>query len=274
MIGVLRASRRRPAAFLAAAVLVAMAGVSFSAPLWVRSPNTIDVLARLMPPSAAHWFGTDNLGRDLFSRIVYGAQVSLEIGFAVMAGSTLLGAVSGLLAGYYPRIDAILMRFLDGLMAFPAILLALAMVAALGANTPNEIIALTVVFWPRTARIVRASTLQLRSRPFVEAAVALGADDRTILTDHILANALNPLIIQSTFVYAEAMLADAALSFLGLGVKPPTPTWGNILGDARAYLVDAPWFSVFAGVAIVLAVLSLNVVGDALRDVRSARSLE
>jgi peptide/nickel transport system permease protein len=157
------------------------------------------------------------------------------------------------------------MRLLDGLMAFPALLLALTLVATLGANPASEIVALTIVFWPRTARLVRASTIALRERPFVEAAVAIGAPVRTILIDHILRNALAPLIAGSTFVYAEAMIADATLSFLGLGIKPPTPTWGNIIGDSRAYLVNAPWFSVFAGLAIVSAVLALNSIGDALR---------
>lgn len=262
----IRVLLKHPPAFVATAILLTMAVMAYSAPLWATSPNAIDVVARLLPPSPGHWFGTDNFGRDLFSRVVFGTQVSLAVGFAVMTGSTVLGAICGLTAGYYPRIDAILMRFLDGLMAFPPILLAIALVAALGATVQNEVVALTIVFWPRTARIVRASTLQLRGRPFVEAAIALGASDRTVLAQHILANALGPLIVQATFVYAETMLADAALSFLGLGVKPPTPTWGNILGDSRAYLTNAPWFSVFAGVAIMLAVLSLNILGDTLRD--------
>jgi peptide/nickel transport system permease protein len=155
---------------------------------------------------------------------------------------------------------------LDGLMAFPAILLALALVAVLGASARNEIIAIALVFFPRTARIVRASTLQLKARAFVEAAVALGEREDRILTLHILRNALPPLIVQATFVFAEAVLADAALSFLGLGVRPPTPTWGNMLNDAHIYVATAPWFVVFPGVAIVLTVLCLNLLGDAVRD--------
>lgn len=258
--------RDAPFASAAGIALLLLVAASVSAPLWAGSPNRIDVVARLLPPSLAHWFGTDNFGRDLFTRVVYGAQVSLALGVSVTVGSTLLGTASGLFAGYYRIVDGILMRFLDGLMAFPALLLAIAMVAALGASVQSEIIALVVVFWPRMARIVRASTLQLRERPFVEAAIAVGASDSSILTKHILGNALAPLTIAATFVFADALLADAALSFLGLGIKPPTPTWGNILGDSRVYLTNAPWFSIFAGVAIVFAVLALNLVGDALRD--------
>ncbi len=272
----MRAVIRRPPAILAAAVFVALIAAAFSAPLWAAAPNAVHVFARLSPPSAVHWFGTDNLGRDLLSRVVYGAQTSLTIGAGVTIASTVAGTVCGLLAGYYPRVDAWLMRLLDGLMAFPALLLALAIVAVLGADAPNEILALTIVFWPRTVRVVRASTLQLRRRPFVEAAIAIGANDSLILRKYILGHAFGPLIVQATFVYAEALLADAALSFLGLGVKSPAPTWGNILSDSRAYLVNAPWFSLFAGTAIVVTVLALNVLGESLRellDPRAARPL-
>ncbi len=221
---------------------------------------------RLLPPGPEHPFGTDNFGRDILSRVIASGRVSLVIGLAVMALSTLAGTLAGLLTGYYRRVDAVLMRILDGLMAFPAILLAIALVAALGASARNEIIAIAVVFFPRTARIVRASTLQLKARAFVEAAVALGEREGQILLSHILLNALPPLIVQATFVFAEAVLADAALSFLGLGVRPPTPTWGNMLNDAHIYVATAPWFVVFPGVAIVVTVLCLNLIGDAVRE--------
>lgn len=259
--------RRRPivAASLAILLLIALAAL-VSPWLPLPPPNRIDMAHRLLPPGPGRPFGTDNFGRDILSRVITSGRVSLVIGLAVMALSTLVGTVAGLLTGYYRRLDAILMRILDGLMAFPAILLALALVAVLGASARNEIIAIALVFFPRTARIVRASTLQIKARAFVEAAVALGEREDRILALHILRNALPPLIVQATFVFAEAVLADAALSFLGLGVRPPTPTWGNMLNDAHIYVATAPWFVVFPGVAIVVTVLCLNLLGDAVRD--------
>ncbi len=260
--------RRRPlaAASLAALILVALAAL-LSPWLPVPPPNRIDMAIRLLPPSPGHPFGTDNFGRDVLSRVVASGRVSLLIGLAVMALSTTAGTAAGLAAGYYRRVDGILMRILDGLMAFPALLLAIGLVAALGASARNEIVAIALVYFPRTARIVRASTLQLKERAFVEAAVALGERDARVLGVHILGNALPPLIVQSTFVFAEAILADAALSFLGLGVRPPTPTWGNMLDEAHIYVATAPWFVVFPGIAIVITVLCLNLLGDAVRDV-------
>ncbi len=259
--------RRRPPAAAALVVLVAIAFAAGLAPwLPLPAPDRIDMQSRLLPPSPGHPLGADNFGRDILSRVIASGRISLTIGLAVMALSTAAGAAAGLLTGYYPRIDAVLMRILDGLMAFPAILLAIALVAALGASARNEIIAIALVYFPRTARIVRASTLALKQRSFVEAAVALGEKDGRILSVHILLNALPPLIVQSTFVFAEAILADAALSFLGLGVKPPAPTWGNMLDDAHIYVATAPWFVFFPGTAIVITVLCLNVLGDAVRD--------
>jgi peptide/nickel transport system permease protein len=259
--------RRRPLAAGALGVLVLVALAAVASPwLPLPPPNRIDMAARLLPPSPGHPFGTDNFGRDVLSRVIASGRVSLAVGLAVMGLSTVVGTGAGLAAGYYGRVDGVLMRVLDGVMAFPALLLAIALVAALGASARNEVIAIALVYFPRTARIVRASTLQLKGRSFVEAAVALGERDARILGDHILRNALPPLIVQSTFVFAEAILADAALSFLGLGVRPPTPTWGNMLDDAHIYVATAPWFVIFPGVAIVLTVLCLNLVGDAVRD--------
>lgn len=259
--------RRRPLAAGALGVLVLVALAAVASPwLPLPPPNRIDMAARLLPPSPGHPFGTDNFGRDVLSRVIASGRVSLAVGLAVMGMSTVVGTGAGLVAGYYGRVDGVLMRVLDGVMAFPALLLAIALVAALGASARNEVIAIALVYFPRTARIVRASTLQLKGRSFVEAAVALGERDARILGDHILRNALPPLIVQSTFVFAEAILADAALSFLGLGVRPPTPTWGNMLDDAHIYVGTAPWFVIFPGIAIVLTVLCLNLVGDAVRD--------
>jgi peptide/nickel transport system permease protein len=265
---------RRPLAAASIGVLVLIALAAIASPwLPLPPPNRIDMAHRLLGPGAGGLLGTDNFGRDILSRVIASGRVSLVIGLAVMVLSTLVGTAAGLLSGYYPRVDAILMRILDGLMAFPAILLAIALVAALGASERNEIIAIALVFFPRTARIVRASTLQIKARAFVEAAVALGQRDGRILSFHILANALPPLIVQATFVFAQAILADAALSFLGLGVRPPAPTWGNMLNDAHIYVATAPWFVVFPGVAIVVTVLCLNLFGDAVRDLADPHAI-
>ncbi len=259
--------RRRPLAAVSCGVLAVITVAAVVAPwLPVPGPNQIDMAGRLLPPSGAHLFGTDNFGRDVLSRVITSGRISLLIGLAVMVLSSAAGTLAGLYTGYYGRVDAVVMRVLDGLMSFPAILLAIALVAALGASAQNEVIAIALVYFPRTARIVRASTLQLKQRAFVEAAVALGERDGRILGVHILLNALPPLIVQSTFVFAEAILADAALSFLGLGVRPPTPTWGNMLDDAHIYVATAPWFVFFPGIAIVITVLCLNLLGDAVRD--------
>ena len=266
--------RRRPFAAAGLAVIATVALAALLAPvLGLPAPDAIEMTARLSPPGLGHPLGTDNFGRDVLSRVIYAGRVSLLIGLGVMVLSTAAGTLAGLAAGYYRPVDAVAMRILDGLMAFPAILLAIALVAALGVGIRNEILAIALVYFPRTARIVRASTLQLKQRTFVEAAVALGEGDGRILGVHILRNALTPLIVQSTFVFAEAILADAALSFLGLGVRPPAPTWGNMLDEAHIYIETAPWFVVFPGVAIVLTVLSLNLVGDALRDLADPHAI-
>lgn len=251
----------------AAAVLVIIALMAVFAPLWVPlSPVKLDAAHRLLPPSAQHWFGTDHFGRDLFSRVVYAARVSLLVGAMVACFSSLLGAVSGLVAGYYRRVDQVLMRVIDGVLAFPSLLLALALVAALGGSLINIVWALTFSYWPIMTRVVRSSTLQLRQLQFIEAARATGVRDLWIMFRYILPNAMNPIIVQGTFIFAKAILAEAALSFLGVGINPPTPTWGNILGESRIYLTVAPWYSIFPGIGIVLTVLALNIFGDALRD--------
>ncbi|MED4909261.1 ABC transporter permease [Brevibacillus centrosporus] len=251
----------------AGAVLVILLLAAISASLWVpASPIEMDPVSRLQPPSAEHWFGTDHFGRDIFSRIIYAAQVSLRIGLVTAILTTILGTITGLVTGYYRKADNVLMRIVDGVSAFPSFLLAIALVAALGGNEMNLVIALVFAFWPIMTRVVRSSTLQLSKLQYVEAARAVGTRDIAILFQHILPNALTPIIVQATFIFAEAILAEAALSFLGLGIKPPTPTWGSMLGESRIYLVKAPWFSIFPGIAIVLTVLSLNLFGDMLRD--------
>jgi peptide/nickel transport system permease protein len=221
---------------------------------------------RLRPPDTGHLFGTDNFGRDILARVIVGARVSFTVGVLVALSSTALGTLAGLTSSTYPRLDRVLMRILDGFMAFPAAILAIAMIAALGTGIWQESLALTVVFFPRTARIMRGVGLQLRGRQFVEAAVVVGGTPTHIVLRHILPNTLGPLIIQGSYILGRAIVTDAGLSFLGLGAPPPTPSWGNMLGDARTFMQDAWWFVAFPGVAIVLTVLCVNLLGDAMRD--------
>lgn len=235
------------------------------------SPEKSDYRSILMPPSAAHWFGTDAFGRDIASRIIYGTRVSLRIGLIVVVTTGILGTILGTLASYVRWLDGLIMRGLDGLMAFPGVLLAIALAAALGPSEVNAIIALTVTFTPRTARIVRASVIVVQGMQFIEAAHAVGASHARIILRYILANALSPLIVQLTFVFAVSIVAEAILSFLGVGPPPPAPSLGNIIADGRSYVQEAWWIAVFPGIAIAVAVLSLNLMGDGLRDIIDPR---
>jgi peptide/nickel transport system permease protein len=230
-------------------------------------PLLLDVKNRLQAPGAGHWFGTDDVGRDVLSRVLYGARVSVKVGGLVVALSVTAGLVVGLAAGYYPRLDGILMRVMDGLMAFPAIILAIALMASLGPSLDNVIVALAVVYTPRIARIVRGSVLVVRELPYVEAARALGVSDPGIVARHVLPNCLSPVIVQATFIFALAVLGEAALSFLGVGAPPFVPSWGNILAEGRLYIQQAPWLTLFPGAAIMATILGLNLFGDGLRDV-------
>lgn len=258
---------KRRLGLIAGIVLIIIALAAILAPLWVPlSPIKMDAVHRLMPPSSKHWFGTDHFGRDLFSRVIYAARISLIVGAAVAVFSSIFGTISGLLAGYYNKVDQILMRIIDGVLAFPSLLLALALVAALGGSLFNIVLALTFSYWPIMTRVVRSSTIQLKRVQFIEAAKATGERDISIIFRYILPNTINPIIVQGTFTFAKAILSEAALSFLGVGINPPTPTWGNILEESRIYLTTAPWYSIFPGIAIVITVLALNIFGDALRD--------
>jgi len=223
------------------------------------------------PGDDGFMFGTDNFGRSLWSRVVWGAQLSLYIGFSVVLLNAVFGTLIGASAGYFRRIDNALMRVNDALMAFPAILLAIAITAVLGPSTFNAILALSIVYIPRTARIVRASVIVLREMEYVQAAVAAGAGHWRILRRHILPNAMAPLIVQLSFLFAYAVLSEATLSFLGLGAVPPTPTWGNIMAEGRQYLVEAPWIITIPGIALMITVMGLNLLGDGLRDVLDPR---
>jgi peptide/nickel transport system permease protein len=263
----LRQLFRRRLVLAAAGLLGAIIVVALLAP-WITpyDPQKMDIINRLKPPGSAHWFGSDEFGRDVLARVMLGARLSLLVGFLVVIVATVLGSVLGLVAGYVRRLDGVLMRLTDALMAFPDILLAIAFMAALGASLFNVVLALGIVYTPRVARVVRAATLVVRERQFVEAAIALGASTgRTILV-HVLPNLISPIIVQATFIFAFAILTEAALSFLGVGVPPTTPTWGNMIAGAQQYFRQADWLILFPGFAIVLTVLSLQMVGDGLRD--------
>lgn len=234
-------------------------------PYICRDPIKMDFTAQLTPPGEKYLLGTDELGRDLLSRTLYGARVSLYIGITVSILAGFFGLFIGAISAYYEKLDIILMRILDGWMAFPPLLLAILIAAAFGATVSNVILALTVVYVPRVARVARASTLEIKRTDYFEAARALGASNLRILLKHITPNALAPLIVQVTIIFAYSILAEAAISFVGAGVPPPVPSLGSILGDARPYFVRAPWL-VSPGVFIVIIVLGTNLIGDGLRD--------
>jgi peptide/nickel transport system permease protein len=263
------ARRRSTLVGLALVGIVLIAGVL--APLLAGDPLRIDVARRLTAPGQAHWFGTDDVGRDVWSRVVYGARLSLLVGAAVVALSFVIGLACGLTAGYYRRLDNVVMRVMDGLMAFPAIILAIALMASLGPSVLNVVVAIGIVYAPRVARIVRGSVLVIRETAYVEAARALGASDAVVIARHVLPNCLSPVIVQASFVFAAAVLTEAALSFLGVGVPPYVPSWGNILAEGRLYLQQAPWLVLYPGGAIMLTIFGLNLLGDGLRDLLDPR---
>jgi peptide/nickel transport system permease protein len=240
---------------------------------WITTadPTKLSIRAKFQPPSMDFVFGTDNLGRSLWSRSVWGARLSVEIGVTVVVLNAVFGTLVGALAGYFRALDPPLMRINDALMAFPAILLAIGITAVLGPSTENVILALAIVYIPRTARIVRASVLVLREMEYVQAAVAAGAGHWRILRTHVIPNALAPLIVQLSFLFAYAVLTEATLSFLGLGAVPPTPTWGNIMAEGRQYMREAPWIITIPGMLLMVTVMGLNLLGDGLRDVLDPR---
>lgn len=253
-------------------ILVTFVLLAVFAPLIAPyAPGKLSIVNRLSPPSLQWFFGTDEFGRDVFSRTLYAGRLSLLVGAAVVTLATIVGVVMGLLAGFFPKLDAPIARLIDAMMAFPDILLAIALVAALGPSLTTVIIALSVVYAPRLARVVRASTLVIRELPYVEAARALGISTPHIMTRHVLRNLLSPILVQGTFLFAHAMLAEAGLSFLGVGVSPEIPTWGTMIASGRQYIGQADWVTLFPGIAIVLSVLSLQMVGDGLRDMLDPR---
>jgi len=264
---ILRKLFRRRLVLVGAVILGVVAVLAIFAP-WIApyDPMALKIIDRLQSPRATHWFGTDELGRDVFSRVIFGARYSLMIGAMVVLISMTGGVLLGLTAGFFRRLDGPIMRLVDAMMSFPDILLAIALVAVLGASMTNVILALSIVYTPRVARVVRASTLVVRELLFIEAARALGISTWRILFIHILNNIASPILVQATFIFAYAVLAEAGLSFLGVGVPPALPTWGTMIASSQQFAHQAIWLVVFPGVAIILSALSLQMVGDGFRD--------
>ena len=258
---------RQPLVVFGAAILAIMTLSAVFAPLLgTYDPLALNPIQRLRLPSDANWFGTDQYGRDIWSRVVYGSRVSLMVGVSVAVLSVAIGLTIGLLAGYIRLLDAIIMRVMDGLMAIPGVLLAIALVSLSGASLTTVIIAITVPEVPRVVRLVRAVVLSVREEPYVEAAISVGTRLPFILVRHILPNSIPPLIVQATYICASAMLTEAILSFLGAGTPPEIPSWGNMMAEGRLFFPIAPRIVLLPGVALALTILAVNVLGDGLRD--------
>jgi peptide/nickel transport system permease protein len=253
--------------FGALVLLLVVAAAVFAAQIAPYNPTRQDFRVERQPPSTTHLMGTDEFGRDVLSRVIWGAQVSLQAGATAATIALGLGLVLGMVAAYYGgRTDNVIMRFMDVVLAFPYILLAIAIVAILGPGLRNAMIAIGIVYVPYYARVVRGSVLSVRARDYVDAARALGAGDGRVMWQHVLPNTLAPVIVQTTLNVGSAIIDTAGLSFLGLGTQPPTPDWGNMLSAGRSYVIDSPWIATFPGVAILVTVLAFNLMGDALRD--------
>lgn len=262
-----RVTARNPTMVAGIGVVVAMLLIAICAPLLASSDaGDVDPFNRFAEPQAGFWFGTDNLGRDVYSRTIFGTRISLTVGLSVALVSLLNAILIGLPAGYYPKLDTFIMRFMDGLMSIPSVLLAMAMMALLGGSMQNVIIALTVVETPRAVRVVRSSVLSLREQMFVDAARAVGVPPVRILARYILPNTMAPLIIQATFICAAAILTEAYLSFLGAGPPPEIPSWGNVMAEGRNFISRAVWVIFFPGLFLTITVLGVNLAGDGLRD--------
>ncbi|GIN62650.1 peptide ABC transporter permease [Robertmurraya siralis] len=254
-------------------ILILLTIVAFLAPvIATQDPLAIDASSRLQAPSSEHYFGTDNLGRDLFSRVIYGTQASMVVGISVALISGFFGMVIGLYSAYNRYLDHVLMRICDGLMAFPAILLAIAIMAALGPKTVNVIAALSFVMIPTVARVIRSAALVVKEQTYIEALKSQGASGIRIIWVHIAPNTISQLIIQLTYVFAISIIIEASLSFLGVGIPAPDPSWGNIIYEGKAVIYNAWWMTVFPGMFIILAVLALNLFGDGLRDLLDPHS--
>jgi len=264
-------SRRNPTVVVGATVIVVMAALTLLATYISGDPIEFNPINRLRPPSSETPFGTDNLGRDIFSRTLHGGRISLTVGLSVAVLATLIGLVIGLLSGYIRSVDAVMMRIMDGLMAIPEILLAISLMSITSATIENVIIAITIPEVPRVARIVRSVVLTIREQPFIEAAVSIGTGLPKMLIRHVLPNTFAPLFVQGTYVFAAAVITEALLGFIGAGTPPEIPSWGNIMADGRTYFEIAPWIIFFPGAFLTLTVLAVNVMGDGLRDMLDPR---
>ncbi len=251
----------------AAVMLLLIVLMAILAPwLWTYDPTYIDSAARLRGPSVLHWLGTDDLGRDLYSRIVYGSRVSMVVGTGVLCVCMIVGVLLGAIAGYFRLLDGPIMRTMDGIMAIPAVLLAIALVSLSGASMITVIVGIAIPEIPRVTRLVRSVMLSVRSEPYVEAAVTLGTPAIRLITRHMLPNTVPPLIVQGTFIFAHAVLLEAILSFLGAGVPPEIPSWGNIVAQGRRYFQLLPGLVLYPGIVLSLSILAINIMGDATRD--------
>jgi len=263
----LKSLSRNKGVWIGGIIVLFMLIMAVFAPLLAPlDPIRLNPMNRLKPPMPGHLFGTDSMGRDIFSMVIYGSRISLEVGMSVMVFTGLAGILMGLISGYYKILDNIIMRLNDGMMAVPSIILAIALMAVLGPRVSNIVIALSVVYTPRMARIIRGSVLSAKELAYVEAARALGTRDAVIAFRHILPNCIAPMIVQGTFIFAYSVLAEASLSFLGVGAPPTIPSWGNVVSEGRLFMLEAPWISLFPGIAILLFVMGLNLLGDGLRD--------
>jgi peptide/nickel transport system permease protein len=266
------ALRRHPTAMAGAVVLLLMVGVALFAPwLGTTDPLALSPIKRLKPPSAEYWFGTDMIGRDVYSRVVYGTRVSLSVGLAVALLAGVIGLAIGLVTGYLRWLDAVMMRVMDGLMSIPSVLLAIALISLTKASLQNVIIAIAITEVPRVVRLVRSLVLTLREQPYVEAAVASGTRLPAILLRHILPNTVAPLLVQATYICASAMITEAILSFIGAGTPPNIPSWGNIMAEARSLIQVAGTILLFPGLFLSITVLSVNLLGDGMRDALDPR---
>ena len=266
------ALRRHPTAIAGAVVLLMMIVVALLAPwLGTTDPLALSPIKRLKPPSAEYWFGTDMIGRDVYSRVVYGTRVSLSVGLAVALLASVIGLAIGLVTGYLRWLDAVMMRVMDGLMSIPSVLLAIALISLTKASLQNVIIAIAITEVPRVVRLVRSLVLTLREQPYVEAAVASGTRLPAILLRHILPNTVAPLLVQATYICASAMITEAILSFIGAGTPPNIPSWGNIMAEARSLIQVAGTILLFPGLFLSVTVLSVNLLGDGMRDALDPR---
>jgi peptide/nickel transport system permease protein len=266
------ALRRHPTAIAGAIVLLVMVLIALFAPwLGTIDPQALSPIRRLKPIGGEFWFGTDMLGRDVYSRVIYGSRVSLTVGLSVALLATSVGLAIGLVTGYMRRLDAVMMRVMDGLMSIPSVLLAIALISLTRASLENVVIAIAITEVPRVVRLVRSLVLTLREQPYVEAAIASGTRLPAILLRHILPNTMAPLLVQATYICASAMITEAILSFIGAGTPPNIPSWGNIMAEARSLIQVAPTILLFPGLFLSLTVLSVNLLGDGMRDALDPR---